>query len=601
MHMNRREFLKALAIAAASGFPLSKYADAATISGFYDLHDFGSNVTLLHFTDSHAQLLPSYYREPSSNIGVGDDAGKPPHLVGDAFLRYYLISRDSRVGHADTYLDYARAARTYGAMGGYAHLATLVKKIRDQRPNSLLLDGGDTWQGSATALWTKGQDMVDASKLLGVSAMTGHWEFTYGADRVRQIVNSELKGKIDFVAQNVTVGEEQVFAPYTIKSVSGIPIAIIGQAFPYTPIAHPRYLTSDWTFGIQEDNLKRWIADARKRGAKLVVLLSHNGMDIDLKLARRVGGINIILGGHTHDAVPQPVLVKNDLGYTLVTNAGCNGKFLGILDLQVEGGRITGYQYRLVPVFSNLLEPDREMDAHVKKVRAPFEKQLRERLATTEALLYRRDNFSGPFDQVILDALLAVKGAEVALSPGFRWGPTLLPGDPIYMEDVMSQTAITYPQVTLNELTGEQIKLILEDSCDNVFNPDPYYQQGSDMVRAGGLKFMCDPTEAAGKRISNLSVNGKPLEAGKRYKVASWAPSAEGVTGEPVWEIVAQHLRAQKVVRAGSPNSPTIVGVSSNPGYAVDEPISRAAAAPAPTSSPPAKAPAPKKAAAKKS
>ena len=603
MHMTRREFLQALAIAAASGFPLSRYAEAASISGFYDLHDFGSNVTLLHFTDTHAQLLPTYYREPDSNIGVGEGMGKPPHLVGDAFLRYYLISKDSRVAHADTYLDYPSAARTYGAMGGYAHLATLVKKVKGQRPNSLLLDGGDTWQGSATALWTKGQDMVDASKLLGVDAMTGHWEFTYGAERVKQVVNSDLKGKIDFVAQNVTTGDfgEPVFQPYTIKSVSGIPIAIIGQAFPYTPVAHPRYFTPDWTFGIQEDNLKRWIADARKKGAKLVILLSHNGMDIDLKLARRVSGINVILGGHTHDAVPQPVLVKNDLGYTLVTNAGSNGKFLGILDLQVDGGRITGYQYRLAPVFSNLLEPDREMDAHIKKVRAPFEKQLRERLATTEGLLYRRDNFNGPFDQVILDGLMEVKGAEIALSPGFRWGTTLLPGDPIHMEDLMNQTAITYPQTTLNELTGEQIKSILEDACDNLFNPDPYYQQGSDMVRVGGLKYMCDPTAVAGKRISNLTLKGQALDAGKKYKVASWAPGTEGATGEPVWEVVGKYLRAQKVVRSVQTNSPTVVGVATNPGFAREEAVTRPAAAPAPGSSVPAKAPAPKKAAPKKS
>lgn len=602
MHMTRREFLQALAIAAASGFPLSRYADAASISGFYDLHDFGSNVTLLHFTDTHAQLLPTYYREPSSNIGVGEGAGKPPHLVGDAFLRYYLISKDSRVAHADTYLDYARAARTYGAMGGYAHLATLVKKIKDQRPNSLLLDGGDTWQGSATALWTKGQDMVDASKLLGVNAMTGHWEFTYGADRVKQIVSSDLKGKIDFVAQNVTAGDsgESVFPPYTIKSVSGVPIAIIGQAFPYTPVAHPRHFAPDWTFGIQEDNLRKWIADARKRGAKLVVLLSHNGMDIDLKLAQRVGGINVILGGHTHDAVPQPILVKNDLGHTLVTNAGSNGKFLGILDLQVDGGRITGYQYRLAPVFSNLLEPDREMDAHIKKVRAPYEKQLRERLATTEELLYRRDNFNSPFDQVILNALMAVKGAEIALSPGFRWGTALLPGDPIHMEDLMNQTAITYPQTTLNELTGEQIKSILENACDNVFNPDPYYQQGGDMVRVGGLKYMCDPTEAAGKRITNLTLNGKPLDAGKRYKVASWAPAAEGTTGEPVWDVVGQHLRAQKVVRGMQPNSPTLVGVATNAGYAAEDTATRPAAAAAPVNQVPTKAPANTKAVPKK-
>jgi len=595
MHMTRREFLQALAIAAASGFPLSRYAEAANISGFYDLHDFGSNVTLLHFTDSHAQLLPNYYREPNSNIGVGEGSGKPPHLVGDAFLRYYLISKDSRVAHADTFLDYARAAKTYGAMGGYAHLATLVRKVREQRPNALLLDGGDTWQGSATALWTKGQDMVEASKLLGVSVMTGHWEFSYGAERVKQIVNSDLKGKIDFVAQNVTTGDfgEPLFSPYTIKDVNGIPVAVIGQAYPYTPIAHPRHFVPDWTFGIQEDNLRKWIADARKRGAKLVVLLSHNGMAIDLKLARRVGGINVILGGHTHDAVPQPVLVKNDQGYTLVTNAGSSGKFLGILDLQVDGGRITGYQYRLAPVFSSLLEPNKEMEAHIRKVRAPYEKQLRERLAVSEALLYRRDNFNAPFDQLILDALIEVKGAEIALSPGYRWGTTVLPGEPIYMEDVMNQTAITYPQTTVNELTGEQIKTILEDACDNVFNTDPYYQQGGDMVRVGGLRYTCDPNEAAGRRISNLTLQGKPLDPSKRYKVASWAPGAEGLTGEPVWDVVAKYLRAHKMVRSVQSNIPTLVGVAGNPGFATEEATSRSTVAPGPAK--PAKKPVQKK------
>ena len=594
MQMSRREFLKALAVATASGFPLSQSAEAVNISGFYDLHDFGSDLTLLHFTDCHAQLLPTYYREPDTNIGVGDAAGQPPHLVGDAFLRYYLVSKDSRVAYADTCIDYARAARTFGAMGGFAQLATLVKKVKDQRPNALLLDGGDTWQGSATALWTQGQDMVDACKLLGVNVMTGHWEFTYGADRVRQIVDTQLKGKIDFVAQNVTTADfgDQVFQPYVIKEVNGIPVAVIGQAFPYTPVANPRYLTPNWTFGIQEESLKKWIADARRKGAKLVVLLSHNGMDVDLKLAKRVPGINVIFGGHTHDAVPQPVLVKNDQGYTLVTNAGSHGKFLGILDLKFENGRISGYQYRLAPVFSNLLEPDKEMDAYIRKVRAPYESKLRERLAVTEGLLYRRDNFNGTFDQVILDALMDVKGAEIAFSPGFRWGTTLLPGDPIQMEDLMNQTAITYPYTTVNELTGEQIKGILEDVCDNLFNPDPYYQQGGDMVRVSGLQYTCNPSETTGKRIGSLTFNGKPLDPSKKCKVASWAPVTEGASGEPIWDVVAKYLRAKKVIKPVKANLPVLAGMAGNPGIAPRELASTPSSSPLPSEkSAPAQAP----------
>jgi len=567
MSMSRREFLHTLAVAAASGFPLAR---GATINGAYDLHEFGNNVTLMHFTDCHAQLLPTYFREPSVNIGVGEMAGRPPHLVGEALLKYYGISAQSRLAYAFTDLDYVRAARTFGKIGGYAHLATLVKKVRVQRPGALLLDGGDSWQGSATALWTRGEDMVRAAKLLGVDVMTGHWEFTLGAERVRQLIDTQLKGSIEFIAQNVKTADfgDPVFTPWTMREVNGIPLAIIGQAYPYTPIANPRHLVPDWTFGIQEESLQKAVDEATAKGAHAVILLSHNGMDIDLKLARRVTGIDVILGGHTHDAVPDPVTVKNRAGVTLVTNAGCNGKFLAVLDLDVRSKRVAGYQYRLLPVFSKLLEPDREMAALIRGVRAPYEKKLSEKLAVSEGLLYRRGNFNGTFDQLILDALMQVRDAEIAFSPGFRWGTTILPGQPITLEHVMDQTAITYPSTTLTEMTGETIKSILEDVADNLFNPDPYLQQGGDMVRVGGMQYTCDPTQSIGHRISNLSLRGKPLDAGRKYKVAGWASVSEGVTGQPVWDVVATYLRSRKILRPPKPNLPQLNGVGGNPGIA---------------------------------
>jgi sulfur-oxidizing protein SoxB len=509
-----------------------------------------------------------YYREPSVNIGVGDGVGRPPHLVGEALLKHYAVSPGSKQAYALTHLNFQDAARRYGKVGGFAHLATLVKKVRDQRPAALLLDGGDTWQGSATSLWTKGQDMVDACKLLGVDVMTGHWEFTYGAERVKEVVEKDFKDKIEFVAQNVKTADfgDAVFKPYVMREMNGIPIAIVGQAFPYTPIANPRYFVPDWTFGIQEENLQKVVNEARDKGAQVVVVLSHNGIDVDLKLANRVSGITAILGGHTHDAVPQPVMVKNHNGYTVVTNAGCNGKFLGVLDLHVEKGRVGGYQYKLLPVFSNLLPPDHEMSEHVRRVRAPYESKLNEKLATAGELLYRRGNFNGTFDQVILDALMEIKNAEIAFSPGFRWGTTLLPGDPITMERLMDQTAITYPYTTVSELTGERIKEILEAVCDNLFHPDPYLQQGGDMVRVGGMTYTCDPTQTLGNRISDMRVRGKPMQADKTYKVAGWAPVAEGASGEPIWDIVAKYLRHKKTVSAKPLNIPKLVGVEGNPG-----------------------------------
>ena len=494
--MQRREFLQVLAAAAAAGMPIASREALATGHGakLYDAARFG-NVHLLHFTDCHAQLLPLHFREPSVNLGVGPAYGQPPHLVGEHLLKQFGIARHTREAHAFTYLNFEEAARRYGKLGGFAHLASLVKLMKQSRPGALLLDGGDSWQGSATALWTHAQDMVDASKLLGVDVMTAHWEMTYGAKRVQEIVDKDLKGHIDFIAQNIKTTDfgDPVFPPYTMKEVNGVSVGIVGQAFPYTPIANPRYFVPDWSFGIQEENMQKMVDEVRSKGAQVVVLLSHNGMDVDLKLATRVRGIDAILGGHTHDGVPQPTLVKNAGGTTLVTNAGSNGKFLAVLDLDVKNGKVSDYRYKLLPVFSNLLPADPDVAAYIKRVRTPFEARLGERLAVTEGLLYRRGNFNGTFDQLICDALIKVRGADIAFSPGFRWGTSLLPGQPILMEHLMDQTAITYPYATVSELSGATIKTILEDVADNLFNPDPYLQQGGDMVRTGGLTYTIDP------------------------------------------------------------------------------------------------------------
>ncbi len=573
MSFSRREFLQVLAVASASGMTIAHEDVLAAKPGaanrLYDVPKFG-NVSFLHFTDCHAQLTPIYFREPSVNLGLGEAQGRPPHLVGEHLLKYFGIRPGTREAHAFTYLDFTRAAKTYGKVGGFAHLATLVKMLKASRPHALLCDGGDTWQGSATSLWTNAQDMVDACKLLGVNIMTSHWEFTFGAQRVKEIVEKDFKGHIDFVAHNVKTAdfEELVFEPYVIKEQNGIPVAVIGQAFPYTPIANPRWMVPDWTFGIRDDHLQKMVDEVRAKGAKVVVVLSHNGMDVDIKMASRVRGVDAILGGHTHDGMPAPVIVKNAGGQTLVTNAGSNGKFLGVLDFDVRDGQVRGYQYRLLPVFSNLLPADAEMARFIEQVRAPYKAKLEEKLAVTEGLLYRRGNFNGTWDQLILDALMEVKGADAAFSPGVRWGTSLLPGDAITYERMMDQMAMTYPATTLNEFTGAQIKEIMEDVADNLFNPDPYYQQGGDMVRVGGIQYTIDPTARMGQRIQNLTLRGKPLEADKKYKVAGWASVQEGVTGTPIWDVVSAYLRDKKVIKPVKVNQPKIINVGGNPGIA---------------------------------
>jgi len=573
MSLNRREFLGVMAAASASGL-FSTWQDANAKAGkgaeLYQLPKFG-NVSFLHFTDCHAQLLPVYFREPNVNLGLGEMLGRPPHFVGQSLLKHFNVPANSALAHAYTYLDFEKAARTYGKVGGFAHMATLVKMMKASRPQAFLLDGGDTWQGSATALWTKGQDMVDATKLLGVDMMTSHWEFTYGADRVTEIVEKDFAGKIDFLAQNVKTNDfgDPVFKPYVIRQQNGIPVAVIGQAFPYTPIANPRYFVPDWTFGIQDENMQKVVDECRAKGAQVVVVISHNGMDVDLKMASRVRGIDAILGGHTHDGVPQPVKVKNAGGVTLVTNAGSNTKFLGVLDFDVKNGKVADFRYKLLPVFANLLPADKEMQALIDKVRGPYKAKLEEVLAVTEGTLYRRGNFNGSFDQLLVDAMIDVKGADIAFSPGFRWGTSLLPGQAITREHVMDQTATTYSFSTLTEMSGAMIKTILEDVCDNLFNPDPYYQQGGDMVRVGGLAYACAPLEKMGNRIQDMRLKGKPIEANKTYKVAGWAPVAEGASGEPIWDVVEKWLKDKKTVPALKINTPRLIGMKGNPGISL--------------------------------
>ena len=576
MNLSKREFLQVLSAASVAGMGLGSYSQASAqtaAKGLYDIPTFG-NVSFLHFTDCHAQLRPLYFREPSVNLGVGDMRGRLPHLVGDQLLKAAGVQPGTAMAHALTYLDFEQAAQRYGKVGGFAHLATLVKRLRASRPGALLVDGGDTWQGSGLALWTKGQDMVDACKLLGVDVMTGHFEFTLGMQRVQEIVEKDFAGKVDFVAQNIKTTDfgDPVFKHYAMREINGVPCAVIGQAFPYTPIANPRWMVAYWEFGIQDEHMQKVVDEARAKGAKVVVVLSHNGMDVDLKMASRVRGIDAILGGHTHDGMPVASVVKNGGGQTLVTNAGSNGKFLGVLDLQVKDGKVQDYRYKLLPVFANMLPADKEMDALITRMRAPYEAKLSEQLAITEGLLYRRGNFNGTGDQLIVDALMEVQGADLAFSPGFRWGTSLLPGQPITREWVMDMTATTYSYATLTDMKGEMIKTVMEDVADNLFNPDPYYQQGGDMVRVGGMTYAFNPLEAMGKRVSDMRLNGQLIDPNKIYKVAGWAPVSEDAAkaGNPmVWDVVEQWLKARGgKVTTRQANMPKLTGAAPNPGLA---------------------------------
>jgi sulfur-oxidizing protein SoxB len=510
------------------------------------------NVTLLHVTDIHGQLMPVYFREPSVNLGVGEARGQPPHLTGGDFLKRFGIPEKSAAAYAMTSEEFAALAKSYGKIGGLDRLATVVKKVRAERGDKvLMLDGGDTWQGSLGANASKGQDMVDCMTLLKPDAMTGHWEFTYGEARVKQLIDSL---GFPFLALNIrdTEWNEPAFEPMKMFERGGVKVAVLGQAFPYTPVANPRWMMPKWSFGIREEDVRSQVDKARKAGAQLVVLLSHNGFDVDRKLASRVSGIDVILTGHTHDALPEAVTV----GKTLLIASGSHGKFVSRLDLDVQDGAVKGFRYKLIPLFADVIAPDAEMTAAIAKARAPYAKELARVVGQADGLLYRRGNFNGTFDDLICAALLKERDAEIVLSPGFRWGTSVLPGAPITMEDIHNATAITYPQVYRLPMTGERLKDILEDVADNLFNPDPYYQQGGDMVRCGGLGYSIDVSKPIGQRISGMThlKTGKPIEPAKEYTVAGWASVNEGTEGPPVWDLVEKYVAAEKTVRI-APNA----------------------------------------------
>jgi sulfur-oxidizing protein SoxB len=547
---NRREFLQ-IAAAAAAAVPFGNWTRAfaqqrLSQSDLLAFEPLG-NVTLVHITDIHAQLMPVLFREPSTNIGVGESKGLVPHITGRALLDHYGITPGSERAYALASEDFTALATAYGRMGGLDRIATVVQSIRAERGEDrvALLDGGDTWQNSYTSFVTKGQDMVDCFRLLKPDAMVGHWEFTLGSERVKEIV--EGLG-FPFLGLNVRDAEwnEAAFEPLTMLDRGGVKIAVLGQAFPYTPIANPRWMIPNWSFGIREDEVQANVEKARQDGAQLVVLLSHNGFDVDRKLAGRVKGIDVILTGHTHDALPDVVRV----GKTLLVASGSHGKFVSRLDLDVQGAEVKGYRYKLIPIFSDAIAADPAMASKIKQIRSPHETMLREVVGRTETVLYRRGNFNGTLDDVICEALLSEREAEVALSPGFRWGTSLLPGQDITREDIYNATAMTYPAAYRITMTGARLKEVLEDVADNLFNPDPYYQQGGDMVRVGGVSYSIDIGQPAGRRIGDLKLirTNQPIEAEREYNVAGWASVNEGTQGPAIWDVVFNHLKKRGTV-----------------------------------------------------
>lgn len=563
--ISRRDFLQT-SMAASAILGASSYGEwgrlaaqqALTQDQLLQFDTFG-NVSLIHITDIHAQLKPIYFREPSVNIGVGESRGAVPHITGADFRRLYGIEDGSPSHYALTHDDFSALAQAYGRVGGLDRVATVINAMRADRPDALLLDGGDTWHGSYTCYHTQGQDIVNVMNALAPDAMTFHWEFTLGSDRVREIV-ADLP--FATLAQNIFDSDwmepSEDFADYQFFERGGVRIAVIGQAFPYTPIANPRWMFPEYSFGIREERMQEMVDLVRNEGAELVVCLSHNGFDVDKQMASRVKGIDVILTGHTHDALPEPVLV----GETILIASGSNGKFVSRVDLDVRDGRMMGFRHKLIPIFSDVIEPDSHVTALIEAERAPYQSELTEVIGRTDSLLYRRGNFNGTWDDLICDALISERDADIALSPGVRWGPSLIPGDDITREDIWNVTSMSYGEAYRTEMTGEFLKVILEDIADNLFNPDPYYQQGGDMVRVGGMGYRVDVNQPQGSRISDMALlrTGEAIDPAKSYVVAGWASVNEGTEGPQIWDVVENHIRSQGTIDLKPNTSVEVIG-----------------------------------------
>ncbi|WP_028485785.1 5'-nucleotidase C-terminal domain-containing protein [Thiomicrorhabdus chilensis] len=628
MSLNRREFLHVMSMAAAAGM-LPKVANAfssqpsqdktpALSMDMYHLPMQG-NVRILHITDTHAQLKPVYYREPNVNLGIGPAFGKLPHVVGHKLLKELNIEPNTPLAHAFSYLNFKEASKTFGKVGGFAHIKTLLDHLRNQaggRQNTLTMDGGDLWHGSATALWTRGQDMVEASNLIGVDIMTGHWEFTYSE---QEVLRNIAKFNGEFLAQNMRIKEDSLFGddyremveqnhgiglfdednalpfkPYTIKIINGQRIAVIGQAFPRTANANPRANFPDWSFGLREESLQQTVDQIRSHeDVSAIIMISHNGMDVDIKMASRINGIDAIFGGHTHDGIPKAIPIKTpEGGVCHITNAGSNGKFVGCMDLDIKNGKLNAIHFQLLPVFSNVIPADKTVDDFITQMRQTrysesiiesrnpkyahnpdrlgkrFEEILSEELAVAEDTLYRRGNFMGTWDQIIVNALREEHDAQIALSAGVRWGTSVIAGETITMERVMDETSMTYGETYKSELTGAQLKDVLEGVCENIFQKDPYLQSGGDMVRVGGMDYTCEPNSTLGNRISNMQLDdGTPIDPNKTYTIAGWGQVEEVGNGRPIWDVVADYLRNHKSnMKLTKVNHPTLKGISNNPG-----------------------------------
>ncbi|MDA5094539.1 thiosulfohydrolase SoxB [Aliiroseovarius sp. KMU-50] len=564
--ISRRDFLQ-VSMAASALYGTSGFGNWARLAAQQALtqddllkFDTYGNVSLIHITDIHAQLKPIYFREPEVNLGVGAAKGQMPHVTGADFRKAYGIEDGSASAYALTYNDFSSLAQAYGKVGGMDRVATVVNAIRADRPDALLLDGGDTWHGSYTCHHTQGQDVVNVMNALKPDAMTFHWEFTLGSERVNEIVEN-----LPFAAlgQNIFDAEwdepAELFKPYKFFERGGVKIAVIGQAFPYMPIANPRWMFPEYSFGIRDENMQAMVDEVRAEGAELVVVLSHNGFDVDKKMAGKVTGIDVILSGHTHDALPEPVQVEQ----TFIIASGSNSKFISRVDLDVRDGKMMGLRHKLIPIFADVITPDATITKLIDDQRAPFESELNEVIGSTDTLLYRRGNFNGSWDDLICDALINEREADIAMSPGVRWGPSILPGQEITREDIWNVTSMSYGQAYRTEMTGEFIHTILEDVADNLFNPDPYYQQGGDMVRIGGMGYRIDVTKPQGSRITEMTLlkTGEAIDPAKNYVVAGWASVNEGTEGPQIWDVVESHIKKQGTIKLDPNNSVNVVGV----------------------------------------
>lgn len=400
----------------------------------------------------------------------------------------------------------------YIRAGGYPRISAYINKVRKEKDNKVVvLDGGDTFHGTLPVVDSKGMILTSYLNEMKIDAMTAHWEFAYGPKHFSSLLNALNYPMLAINCYDKTT-DKLVFDPYLIKEVNGLKIGIIGIAATIIDKTMPQHFAEGLYFSLGNEELPGYIAELKDQDVDLVILLSHLGFPQEVKLAQEVDGIDVLLSAHTHNRVYEPALVND----TIIFQSGCHGSFLGHLDLVVENKKIVDYKHQLV-VLDESLDEDLDMKAAIEKDLEPYKEQLNKIVGRTGTDLNRSTVFESTMDNLLLQSMIDISGAELAFSNGWRYGAPIPKGD-IRENDLWNMIPVN-PPLSKVKLKGQEVWDMMEENLERTFSIDPYQQMGGYVKRVLGMNLYCKIENPYGERVQQIFVQGQALEKDRVYHV----------------------------------------------------------------------------------